>query len=367
MVHVEQKRNCFCLKCNIPASGKYIVRFGKDIFKRFSNYHDAFIFLFGLRFKTVEKTFDKRDYKKEQPLGFETQARKWLEVKQEQVKPSSWRNLRSYMNKAIDTWGQTNVKQISYGHIEDFLFSKKNFQNDKTRSNARSCLHDFFSWLKKREAVPIPDFPDCKYDLGRRVITSWDVQSKIIEEVKRICDEESPKVSFGIELLATYINLRPDDLRRIREEDFDPESGFIIIHNPTKRKNTFKSVRLTQEHKERWQAFRERFPGLPHVPFFRHTTGKGHRTNDGGFGAKIFWANWKRACANLGIENLDLYGGTRHTTATELSRIAGHDNTKKASGHLTNKAFDRYCQAEDPTAFEMAKIISKARDDKGRG
>lgn len=37
--------------------------------------------------------------------------------------------------------------------------------------------------------------------------------------------------------------------------------------------------------------------------------------------------------------------------------MAGQDNAKKATGHLTNKTFERYCQTEDQTAFEMAKMI----------
>ncbi len=54
---------------------------------------------------------------------------------------------------------------------------------------------------------------------------------------------------------------------------------------------------------------------------------------------------------------LDLYGGTRHTTTTEIARQAGSDNARKASAHETNKAFDRYCQFQDDTSFQMAKIV----------
>jgi hypothetical protein len=365
MVHDERRGNCFCRSCNIAASGQYIVKFGREVNKRFPTYAAALQFLYGLRYKTVEHTFDARDYKKDQPLGFETQARRWLEIKKEQVKESSWRNLRNYMDKAIAAWSQINVKAISYGHIEDFLFSKTNFSSDKTRANARSCLSDFFHWLKKREGIPIPDMPDCKFDLGRRTITTWEVQRQITERIHQDCDDWNPKIAFGVELLATYISLRPDDLRRVREEDFNPSTGWLTIHNPTKRKNTFKTVRLTDEHADRWRELQSQFPGLPNAPFFRHTTPvSGHKTEGDGFGPKLLYVHWRKACDALGIANLDLYGGTRHTTATELARVAGHENTRKATGHLTNKAFDRYCQAQDQTAFDMAKIVSEAREGK---
>jgi len=57
--------------------------------------------------------------------------------------------------------------------------------------------------------------------------------------------------------------------------------------------------------------------------------------------------------------NLDLYRSTRHTTTTEIARRAGTENARKASAHETNKAFDRYCQFQNDTAFQMAKVIKR--------
>jgi len=71
---------------------------------------------------------------------------------------------------------------------------------------------------------------------------------------------------------------------------------------------------------------------------------------------------WKDACANIGIEGLDLYGGTRHTTTTAIAELADHVSAKKASGHTTNKAFDRYCQAAGETAFQMVRLINIKRN-----
>jgi hypothetical protein len=57
-----------------------------------------------------------------------------------------------------------------------------------------------------------------------------------------------------------------------------------------------------------------------------------------------------------------LYGGTHHTTTTEIARRAGTDNARKASDHETNKAFDRYCQFQDDTSFKMAQLIKGGSD-----
>ena len=64
-------------------------------------------------------TFDERDYSKEKPLSFMTLASKWLDVKKETVKPSSYRNLHNYMMKACDAWGNQNINNIRFGEIED--------------------------------------------------------------------------------------------------------------------------------------------------------------------------------------------------------------------------------------------------------
>ena len=37
------------------------------------------------------------------------------------------------------------------------------------------------------------------------------------------------------------------------------------------------------------------------------------------FGNKYLYKWWKKACSNLGIEGVDLYGGTRHTSTTTLT------------------------------------------------
>jgi cellulase/cellobiase CelA1 len=79
------------------------------------------------------------------------------------------------------------------------------------------------------------------------------------------------------------------------------------------------------------------------------------------FGPKCFRNWWNQACQNLGIQGLNLYGGTRHTTTTEIARNVNSDAARKASGHETNRAFDRYCQIQVSTAFEMAKVTLKKR------
>jgi len=64
------------------------------------------------------------------------------------------------------------------------------------------------------------------------------------------------------------------------------------------------------------------------------------------FGPNRFYRDWKAACANLGLEGVDLYGGTKHSTAMGLRDVATYEEVRKMTGHTTNKAFDRYLQLE---------------------
>ena len=103
-----------------------------------------------------------RDYQiKEKPLAFQVLSDKWLEIKRQTVKPKSWANLRNYMARAKHCWGDANIKNIGYGEIEDFLLAQSDV-SPKTRSNMRSALSDFWSWLVKRKVISLaerPEFP----------------------------------------------------------------------------------------------------------------------------------------------------------------------------------------------------------------
>jgi hypothetical protein len=142
LYHDEKRGGLSCKRHpKLATNKKFIVRFGRSITKRFQSYDEAARFLTGLRYENDKATFDERDYKKGHPLGFETQASKWLKVKKEIVKPNTYRNLKRDINKAISAWAQRNVKTIKYPEIEDFLYSLK--VSEKTRANTRSVLHDF--------------------------------------------------------------------------------------------------------------------------------------------------------------------------------------------------------------------------------
>ena len=53
-----------------------------------------------------------------------------------------------------------------------------------------------------------------------------------------------------------------------------------------------------------------------------------------------------RACDNLGIKGVDLYGVTLHSAFRELRKYRTPEEITVGSMHSTNKAFERYFQVE---------------------
>ncbi len=314
---------------------RHKVIFG-SITKRFKSYDDADRFLNGVRFKTDEKTFDARDYQKDNPLSFSNTADKWLSYHSTEVRAGTRKNLVSHIRHAKNFFGNRSIRDIQYGDLEDFVHSLT--LSDKSKHNILSTVHVLFVWIKKRrEIAALPDFPEIAFDLGYRRTVDKDIQQQIIEEVRRICTNR--KVYLGIKWLATYISIRPGELIKLQEGNIDTVGGFFTIPSADS-KTVYKTIPLIQEYIEILKEFTFTFPA---TPFFRHIGGIQGVLENVPFGVKYFYKWWVKACANLGIEGVDLYGGTRHSSVRAL--IAAKytpEQVKQAAMSETNAAFARY-------------------------
>ena len=326
----------------------------KGMYRRFQSYDEAYRFLSGVRFKTDEGSFDKRDYQKDEPLGLENLTEKWLKVKKVMVRPKSYSNLHNYIERARKYFGNRNIKEIGYAELEDFLLAQD--VSDKTRANMKSGLHDFWQWLRKRRVVTLaemPEFPEIPFELGFRNTVSKDIQEQILVEIHRLSYHINPKIWLGIRWLCTYVSIRPGELISTREGNIDLGNGYLFIPHPKEKKP--KMVPLLEEDVEVIRALPR---GVPSLPFFRHVTGISGTRENAPFGAKYLYKWWGKACLNLGIEGVDLYGGTRHSSAKALRQFCSPEEIKRATMHSTNKAFERYFQIE---ADDLRTIYGKTR------
>ena len=206
MMHDERRKGCFCMDHpDVAATKEFIVNFPAfpPIQRRFNrNYDGAARFLNGLRFKRDEGTLDPRDYRADNPLGFANMVESWLNIKRRQnLKQTTLSNIEREIGRAINQWHNRNIKTISTGEIEDFLFENHTCArtgeviSGKTRANLKSTLHQFWKWACRREkSIEMPDFPDVSFELGWRTIVDVATQQAIIDRLRRISWEVNPKI-----------------------------------------------------------------------------------------------------------------------------------------------------------------------------
>lgn len=293
--------------------------------------------------KTDEGSFDRRDYQKDQPLGFTNLSEKWLEIRKKEVR--CWTNLRNDIRYAQNYYVNKNIKEIGFAELEDFFNQLPSSLSNKSKFNIKTTLHAFWVWSAKRKVIKpdqFPEFPEIKFELGWRSTVDKATQEAILNEIKRINDPINPKIYIACKFLATYFSIRPNELINIQMEDFNFDTGTVRIKR--QKAGEPKIVPLLQEDIEIIKTYT---PSLPKVYFFRHDKRRGVCRRCERFGQNYLNRRWKEACNNLGINGVALYGGTRHSSVQALRRQYSPSDLQKAHMDKTNKAFDRYYGTPD--------------------
>jgi len=338
---------------------KYYVRFQK-VFKRFNDLEKAERFLNALRYKYDEGLFDERDYMQGEPLAFQTLSEQWLRMKNDKVR--CMRNLKCHMRYACNYFKTTNIRDIDFPELEDFFEQLPAHLSNKSKHNIKATLHSFFTWVIKRNRrakvkLIMPEFPTIDFEMEYKKVLDKNTQQLVLDELYKISFHIDPKIYIGALWLSTYINVRPNELRHIKEKDIDLENGIMqITHNKERRP---KQVYLLQADIDYLNSLPEYFD--KNAYFFRHAKGKRgvHKSKMNQFGHDHILKWWNRACTNLGIEGVALYAGTKHTSVIALGEDYTPDQIKKyGTGHKSNIAFDRYFQV---SADKKRELFAKAR------
>jgi integrase len=354
----------------IPHYGKCRVHFVKTK-KRFDTVQAAEQFLNYLRFKYSDPVdgYDPRDYQRDNPLSFRRMAEKWVDQKsRESIKPSTLSNLKRAISRAKDHFSDINVKQISDGDIEDFLYAEhKNSRtgkpiSDKTRSELRSALHQFFSWVCRREKIPMPTMPVIKFELGWRRIVDMDTQQKIISEVWRISGHINPRIWLGISVLSHNSNVRPGELIKVAEGDVLLDYAAIMVRYP--KEGSLAQGKAAKLWDEEIAVIKSLPKALPDVPLFRHTAGQSGIVAGEQFSNRVFNRWWKRACKNLGVEGVTLYPGTKHSTMTAVSKMLTPEQIRKGGSRHASRAMERYLIPSDHEANLYQETVKRLRGGK---
>lgn len=337
------------------------VRFGTEHTKRFKTVAEAERHLTRLRAQTDDGSYDHRDWQQSAPLSFRTLRKIFLEFKKtEEIAPKQIRHIEHVLEIAGEDWDHINIKDIAEGEIDDFFVKAKKTVGNKTRANWKSVLHDFWKWVVRRErrrsGIEMPEFPDIKYKLAWRNIVNMEVQKKIIDEVWRITKDENPRIWLGIKLLSMFPKIRPGEMRDVQEGHINLQEQWIAIPDPKEGGSKF--IHLADEDTQMIESLWEP-KGLPNMFFFRHLKAKSGVKAGTQFGPKYFKIWWDKACKNLGIENVDLYGGTKHSTVTALGKILSPEQIQRGGTGHASDAFKRYMLPDINEATLVRQAVSK--------
>ena len=331
----QEPKGLFCPEHPKQKPTKFKVVFGK-ITRRFNDYPAALQFLTGLRFQEGSGDMDERDYQvKAKPLAFDKLAEEWLNLKAVQIKPASWRSLAAGIRKAQAVWSGINIKSIQYAHLEDFVTTYPGAP--KSKANALAALKQFFVWVHDRYDIPeVKKWPKLGYvEMAFRDTVDLATQESIINDIKA---HEPFRVWLCIKWLATYIAIRPGEMRSLTESQVDRQRGVLIIPHPKERRA--KIIPLIADDIEIINSLPLAF--AQSMPFFRHETNG--KLCGKAFGHDQLYRAWRRACERLGVSGVPIYPGTKHSTAMGLRSVATPEEIRSMTLHSTSEAFNRYFQ-----------------------
>lgn len=302
----------------------------------FDTYQQAHKKLSHMRVEKEDGTFDPRDYlTRDKPLSFNKLSDEWLNLKSGQIKPASWRSLAAGIRKAQVVWGEISIKSLQYAHLEDFFAAYPGAP--KSKANAMAALKQFFAWVHDRYDIPeVKKWPKLGYvEMAFRDTVDLETQEAIINDIQA---HEPFRVWLCIKWLATYIAIRPGEMRSLTEGQVDRQRGVLIIPHPKERRA--KVIPLIADDIEIVNRLPLAFDQS--MPFFRHEA-------DGklcgkAFGHDQLYRAWRRACGRLGVSGVPIYPGTKHSTAMGLRAIYTPEQIKAQTLHSTSAAFNRYFQ-----------------------
>lgn len=318
---------------------------------RFNEYLPARRRLEAWRQEVDDNVFDLRLHKKNSPLSIGHVIDDFLEVVKEpllEAKKITKKTLNGYRSKLmrlVDHVGpQCLISDVTFKELSRWLARDRG--RPKTKHEAYRIVKEMMVWAYNCGDLPrLPRFPtfdfDPEEDMAMRETVKKRVQEKILNQVYENEWERAPRRYIGCRFLSTYINVRPGELLGVEERDFNRKEGTIVIRRHKGSRTVPKKVKLMPEDVDLLKSLPR---GFPEMPLFRYDKDHFHVRAGTGFGKGALYDAWKRACSDLGIKGVDLYGGTRHSSAIALYVEEGisRDEIKLSTGHSTTKSFMRY-------------------------
>ncbi len=366
------KDTYICKECGTLPEKLYIYFYWKGVGDMFLYSHDGIPFtsqrhaeriLERIRSEVDSRTFDPRDYlpKKLEPLKFENFAKRWLahydkRLERDEIAPSHHRNVRTYIHRYfIPHFGKKDVRHINTGDIISFQDNLPGHLSLKSQKNILGVLNKIFSdaydWgdVEKKPKFPKLVVPEPDW--------SW-----INRETQDLILSALPPADLPIFFFLTREGTRTMEAAALQYHDIDFENDRIII----RRAFSEGKLRSTKTKRQRPipldPQVKEMLLSMPRplrADQFVFTKNGRYYTNS------ILYKTWRSACEKMGVKDVHLYAGSRHSVASQaanrgvpiqkIGAVLGHSDLKSTQryAHLDVGALREVVISPEPKSGEV--------------
>lgn len=376
LVYDPKRGNCFCLDHpEISATKGYYVYFGARHQKRFKRIDVAERHLTRLRAEMDDDQFDPRDWFKSRPLGIRSLSEKWI-MKKRTVKPAlsptRINDLENTLSRALDLWGDINIKLIHDDHITQFIAYDHRFKNDPDKLLSDTTIHnmctilaEFLRWGSKVAGCKPIDVELPGFDFNETRPITIQQQLAILEWIKENCPEQ--KIWFAYQTLCRNAQVRPGAFCDVKWGHIDPFNGGIIYiyrHKSRKKKcrraPAPKIAYLTDEQIAYLKTLKW---GDPDEYFMTYTIQRSGVTPGKKIHPKVINKWVKKAGEALGVDTT-CYASTKHTTATGLNQYLNREAIRRfGTQHETQEAYDHYQHDQITDQLRIQKAVDQMYKD----
>jgi integrase len=291
-------------------------------------------------------------------------------------------------------WIGRTIHEINAGTVQDWdEWLRARPIGAKTRRNVLGAFHAFCSWLELRDEIAkVPRMPSVAMDEHAPTILPVEVQARVLEAV--------PEPKRGA-FLAMAHGIRPGEVRALNVSDY--RDGWISVSKAYKGPNLDSPIRGTKGRRARRvpcdEGLREWLekssparaaavlgqqragegarvatydsaagsqgadpPAVPHLevqtiqpaaPLFPNPTA---RNPEKRWIHQALREEWHRACKRVGITGVQMYEGTKHSTATDaIRRGVPVELVRRFLGHADIRTTQRYVNLEDTALVHVLR------------
>lgn len=295
--------------------------------------------------------------------------RSWLETIKPNLSPATYKDYKNSIEKHIIPFFATKtlmLHEIGYDTLVQLKNSIK--RSGKGQFNVINCLRAGLGYAWKSGRIhTMPAFPEKKtYNIVDPVI-KW-LPSDRQEAVIGAIPEEHQPIFWWLK----YHLRRPSEACALLKEDYKDGifcvcRGFSarVVHNRTKtgEKHLVPAVSAFADHIEHEQD-KQRREGILSPYFFVNPKSK---NKDRHYTVDFLADTWREACRAVG-ENIQLYSGTKHSTASQMMNEQGYtlDEIQIAGDWKNRESVKKYAKVEvsarkNLLEGKVVKLISKKK------